>query len=106
MLTISIYVCSEEIGRIYVGDRRRAFHSDRVVGMVVDEVRPDVMHVLTNYPLELHTLYPVKHLLYSVLQGLTTFTLGRSRFRIHQCCRREDGDSLSHRFRHVSLLET
>lgn len=50
---------SEEMGRIYVGDRRKTFHKGMVLGMVTDAVDTNVLHVLTSFPLELHTLYPV-----------------------------------------------
>lgn len=49
---------SEEIGRFYVGDRRHMRGRNAIVDMVADEAVPDALHVLTKYPLELHSFYP------------------------------------------------
>ena len=54
----SILPGSEEVGRFYVGDRRKMQNRNAVVGMIADEALPNVIHVLTKYPLELHSFYP------------------------------------------------
>jgi hypothetical protein len=46
------------MGRFYVGDQRKMRNRNAVVDMIADEVLPNVLHVLTKYPLELHSYYP------------------------------------------------
>jgi hypothetical protein len=51
---------SEEVGRFYVGDRRKMKNRNAIVDMIADEAIPNVLHVLTKYPLELHSFYPAE----------------------------------------------
>ena len=54
---------SEEIGRIYIGDHRKLNNQGLVNGMVIDQNKSNVIHVLTTHPLELHSFYPVKYVI-------------------------------------------
>ena len=54
-----VYLFSEEVGRLYAGESGKRSHEGICNGMVVDRVKPNVLHVLTSFPLELHSYYPV-----------------------------------------------
>lgn len=57
-----LFSFSEEMGRLFVGDSRTPAYSGKFNGMVVDRMKPNVLHVLTSFPLELHSYYPVRKL--------------------------------------------